>query len=432
MTKTADSPPEVPAKGPPTTVPAEVQRTTTLSQAISWILVLGFAVGTVFSAVNLISGLDVHDWARDAKAAGLTSALGITAVFLLVLTVLGGRDGVFASIIGKDSRYSTSKATVGLWVLFVSVTLPYLLMKALALYGTNSEKVTSLFEGSWEQYAVLIGGPAAAAVLAKGITTWKVDGGQLQKPPAEDLNVKQLGTNDEGSSSMSDAQYLLFNLIALLYASAAFIADGVWVEIPAPLLGLTSVSASLYVGAKAATRNAPLITAVAPAAGVAGTVVTVSGENFKPEEAPGSPTVLLGTSTAEIGTTDSQDSSVTFEVPADAAAGPTTITLVSSARVATRPTSFTVLPLTPTITGWTGNVALTADQDNTLNGTNLAPPPGGALVAKVNGFVVPSQVNADGTAVVLSIPGGFTLPTGGADVELVVNGTSTGTVRLTS
>ncbi|HEX2029703.1 MAG TPA: hypothetical protein VHF25_17115 [Nitriliruptorales bacterium] len=53
-------------------------------------------------------------------------------------------------------------------------------------------------------------------------------------------------------------------------------------EIPPVLLGLTSAAASVYVGNKAAHRNAPQITSVSPLTAKAGDHITAFGINFDP------------------------------------------------------------------------------------------------------------------------------------------------------
>jgi hypothetical protein len=71
---------------------------------------------------------------------------------------------------------------------------------------------------------------------------------------------------DDGTTDLGDLQYVIFNLITAVYFVAQFVnPNGSGLPtIPGTLLGLTSVSASLYVGKKAVSRNQPSITGVFP------------------------------------------------------------------------------------------------------------------------------------------------------------------------
>jgi hypothetical protein len=83
---------------------------------------------------------------------------------------------------------------------------------------------------------------------------------------------------------------VIFNLITAVYFVAQFVKpDGTGLPtIPDTLLGLTSVSAGLYVGKKAVTRSQPKITGVFPQPIHANTRFTILGEGLLAE--PSSPT----------------------------------------------------------------------------------------------------------------------------------------------
>ena len=69
-----------------------------------------------------------------------------------------------------------------------------------------------------DDYLLLLGGPVAAAVLAKGIVVSQLNNGTLTKTPAPDdapLRVGDLVSADDGSVDLVDFQYSRFNLIAL-------------------------------------------------------------------------------------------------------------------------------------------------------------------------------------------------------------------------
>ena len=130
-----------------------------------------------------------------------------------------------------------------------------------------------LHRGLAGSYLVLLGVPAAAGIAAKGITQQQVNsptGFKTTKPPHRRFDpfarITEIFSADDGSTDIADFQYLIFNLITGVYFVSQFLnPDGSGLPtIPDTLLGLTSVSAGLYVGKKAVTRNQPTITGVFP------------------------------------------------------------------------------------------------------------------------------------------------------------------------
>jgi hypothetical protein len=135
-------------------------------------------------------------------------------------------------------------------------------------------------------YLVLLGIPATAGVAAKVVTQTQVTNGTITKTPAVKpsdstivARLAQIFSGDDGTTDIGDFQYVVFNLITAAYFVATFIhkpSDGLPV-IPDTLLGLTSVSAALYVGKKAAGRSTPTISGVFPSTLRAGDTFTVTG-----------------------------------------------------------------------------------------------------------------------------------------------------------
>ena len=133
-------------------------------------------------------------------------------------------------------------------------------------------------------YLILLGVPGAAAVAAKQVTTNDVKGQGFKKPkPPIPPDVKQkhpvatrakaplvglaeIFSDDDGATDIGDFQYLIFNVITAVYFVAQFLhPDGKGLPtIPNTLLGLTGVSASVYIGKKAATDSSPTVTGVFP------------------------------------------------------------------------------------------------------------------------------------------------------------------------
>ena len=80
--------------------------------------------------------------------------------------------------------------------------------------------------------------------------------------------IAEIFSADDGTTDIGDFQYLIFNLVTAVYFVAQFLnPDGTGLPtIPDTLLGLTSVSAGLYVGKKAVTSSQPVGDGGVPAA----------------------------------------------------------------------------------------------------------------------------------------------------------------------
>jgi hypothetical protein len=132
------------------------------------------------------------------------------------------------------------------------------------------------FGGDWNPYFLLLGGPFAAAVAAKGIVTAKVQKDPTSKTNTTGASETAVDTtettqvdatagdiimNDNGDTDLVDTQYTLFTAVAIAYFVGTLVvttidyvhgsrADVGLPEIPSALLGLTSLSALTYVGNK--------------------------------------------------------------------------------------------------------------------------------------------------------------------------------------
>ncbi len=133
-----------------------------------------------------------------------------------------------------------------------------------------------LHAGLTGSYLVLLGVPAAAGVAAKGISQAQAQSSTAVKTVKTSIpggglrrfisRFAEIFSADDGSTDVGDFQYLIFNLITAVYFVSEFLrphGNGL-PTIPDTLLGLTSVSAGLYVGKKAVTRNQPTVTSVFP------------------------------------------------------------------------------------------------------------------------------------------------------------------------
>ena len=151
-----------------------------------------------------------------------------------------------------------------------------------------------LHTGLSGSYLVLLGVPGAAAIAAKGITQSQVNGSgyKTPKPPGGSdpiTRISEIFSADDGTTDIGDFQYLIFNVVTAVYFVAQFLnPDGSGLPtIPSTLLGLTSVSAGLYVGKKAITQSQPTVTGVFPLPLHDGQLFTVVGTGLT--EDPASP-----------------------------------------------------------------------------------------------------------------------------------------------
>lgn len=260
-----------------------------------WILVIAALAVVAF----LVGEASMH------SSSGIFVTAALAVVLFLALLEGAARlahSSFFTTVIlGQDNRTSTSKTFVLMWTLLVAWALVALLIAGEFLpldpcvaQATCVGNRIGLLQTGWAQflasgldgaYLVLLGIPAAAAVGAKAITQSKVDSGTTPVVPTSDADenlgsrVAQIFSADDGSTDIADLQYLIFNLITATYFVARVLRlTGVGLpHLPETLLGLTGVSAALYLGKKAATRTQPTITAVFPSFLRDGETITIIG-----------------------------------------------------------------------------------------------------------------------------------------------------------
>jgi hypothetical protein len=257
-----------------------------------------------------------------------------------------------ALYVGKDGRWSTSKVQALLWTYAVLFGLASLIVAAWLGDDMGWENQKKL--GLQEEYLILLGGPFAAAVLSKAITTQKVEEGTLPKPeatePAGTLGegVREVISDDTGDTDLVDTQYFLFNLLALGYFIGTFtfnLHDG-FPDLPDLLVGLTSVSAATYVAKKATERGAPSLSSVHPRKGRKDDVVDVWGRNIvlRIDDPPSPPQVEVGKerATVEIASeTRTEVDRIRVTIP-DLSPGETKIRAVTKAGTPTNELDFEV------------------------------------------------------------------------------------------
>jgi len=138
------------------------------------------------------------------------------------------------------------------------------------------------------------GGNFLASVILgqdKRTSTPKLTAGDDQKKVA--ARVAQIFSADDGTTDIGDFQYMIFNLVTATFFVAEFVRPSPQglPTIPDTLLGLTGVSAALYVGKKAATRTQPTITGVFPSILQAGATAVITGSGLTPDS--GAPAVRV-------------------------------------------------------------------------------------------------------------------------------------------
>jgi hypothetical protein len=155
-------------------------------------------------------------------------------------------------LVGDDNRVSTSKTAAVVWTYLIAMGLLSLVVTKWLGHPGAFNKATH--SGLGGQYALLLGGPLGAAILAKGIVGSQVNADATVKPANQNgPRPSELIANDVGNTDLGDFQYVLFNAVAIAYFVGTLLQspqDGL-PHMPDVLLGLTSVSAAGYVSKKA-------------------------------------------------------------------------------------------------------------------------------------------------------------------------------------
>jgi hypothetical protein len=362
---------------------------------------------------------------------GLAFACGVVGLALGVLTLIGWPDyGLWRGVIGADRRVSTSYLTTGLWTVLVAFFLAYLTgqtwfddksglfagflpSEPLANGMTPAQENTAPV---WDDYLVLLGGPFAALVFARGIVASKVQGQTVQKTVADDgtANLRQALTDDGGNIDLVDSQYLLFNIVALAYVIVAFATHNRLPQIPAVLLALTGSSAATYVVNKAVSNSAPTVTGVVPSSFRPGERIVITGTNLVPAGRTRPPTVTIGGKQALVDA-NATNARVTAIVPPGVPAGTQELLVTTAARatsdartvevLADEPRILAIDPPTPTI-GQPVTIrgsGFTSALDETTTCSVLI---GDALALTT----VPTRLASGLDEITVTVPAGVTLP----------------------
>jgi len=283
------------------------QSVVTASESIdnSWRRMAGVRLTLGLAVIGLVPGLvliigqlsDKRDWtwAGDELRYHAVAAAATALMWIIVGAIFGNaRGGLVRTIIGKGNRLSTSKLQIMLWTFAIS----YAFLLFIVYYIWKEQAVG--FDTLHADYLILLGGPFAAALLAQAATVSKVNGNELQQPDKPAPGTTDLVEDPSGNASTTDAQFLVFNLVALIYFYAALIQDSTSLpDLPDTLVGLTGLSALTYVGGKLTNANGPVIKSISIVSGNpdgslhADNVIRILGENFV--ASPTQPEVTLKT-----------------------------------------------------------------------------------------------------------------------------------------
>jgi hypothetical protein len=122
-------------------------------------------------------------------------------------------------------------------------------------------------------------------VLAKATVATRVAGGTLAKPQSDQPGrLSQLFTDDSDTPDVFDVQYVVFNIVAMVFVVVAFGRAGLstgFPAIPEGLLLLTGGPAAVYVSNKFMPGDAPQIFSVSPHTVRVGQSFTVLGQNLR-------------------------------------------------------------------------------------------------------------------------------------------------------
>jgi hypothetical protein len=230
-----------------------------------------------------------------------TVVLLILAIFL---TYAGRPKGAkapawYAVLLGKDGRLSTSKTVASAWTLVVTYVISVLILGQPKNLDWNAT-----LKHLAPNYLLFLGGPFAALVLAKATVVTRVSSGTLIKSPSADgaLRLSDLFNDDDGQPDLFDVQYVIFNVIAVVFVLSAFAraTSAGFPDIPGGLVLLTAGPAAVYTSNKFFGSNVPTISAVVPSSVRVGQSFRLMGQNFQPATPAGSagaPTLTVGAST---------------------------------------------------------------------------------------------------------------------------------------
>lgn len=183
------------------------------------------------------------------------------------------RSWMGALVVGIDNRTSTSKSIATAWTFLIA----WGLLSAVVALVLGADLTWPSLQ---EEYLLLLGGPFAAAILAKYATSSQAE----SKPDGEvgESSPAQLVTNDSGDTDLGDFQYVVFNVIGMAYFLSQFIGELAtgFPDLPPTLTGLMLTSTGGYAAKKLLAQEAATLISVVPVAAVQGGSADVFGMNL--------------------------------------------------------------------------------------------------------------------------------------------------------
>lgn len=297
-------------------------------------------------------------------------------------------------LVGTDNRVSTSKTAAALW----TVVLIYFIASMALIFGSQPDKYKALIQSISPLYLILLGGPFAAAVLAKSIVSNAADAGQLQKGQGSP-NVADVFSDDDGNTDLVDTQYIAFNILVAAIVVVQFANHPGYGApvIPGFLAALTGVSAATYVANKAVTTgNPPSISQVIPSQVRPEGQVTLYGQNFLAQgDNPKDVNVTVGGLLAQLddGATPTQ---LTFRVPPAAVTG--AVVVITPSGLSTAAAVAGGAGSSPTLTIIRDSIKVTSIDNPSVEA-------GGTFALSGSGFFNAADVDWQGSALAGSAQG---------------------------
>jgi hypothetical protein len=415
-------------------------------------------VGTVTSLGSTVKAAGAKHWGAE-ELLGLAIVAALIALAYLIKWVsrqrrtkqaqaavaagapAGAIQGADASrgglLMGWDKRLSTSKTVATVWTFVVAYMVIVILLVALRVDGSAKFFSDTLSKAS-DLYLVFLGGPYAAAVIAKvnassNASVQKSDGNGSIDPLA-------IISDDAGAINLYDFQYTLFNLVAIVAMILLFLGHpslGL-PDVPGFLATLTGGAALVYTTNKVANTNPPKLVSISPTSARVGEDVTLYGSSFlAPGKTDGSILVTIGENATQTTLTvpTINSGSATFAVPPAPGAASWPNDAAQTVKVATADAVDTgngvklrILADTPILESLS-RVQVTQGDPLAITGRNFIPPDGAilptvvardpnthALIAQFPGVAPPAPTD---TTLHVTVPADF-LAVGEASREVKI------------
>jgi hypothetical protein len=261
-------------------------------------VLLAILLGVPATAIAATSAAQPSHEAVEATRWGM--AIGLVALLVPLF--------IWRGVVKRHAEtkaLSTSKTIAAFWTYLVASIL---LGFVIAQFMDHPQALNAIQSGLAGDYAVLFGGPLGAAIISKRIwasgiqaaaaaagtstaAAAKADANASLEPSTVGSTVKSLVTNSAGDDDLGNLQYVLFNLVAMVFVIGTVFQKPTagLPNIPDVLLALTSVSAVGYVAKKAvpALKSSPA--PVQQSVGGASTSVAQGSQPAAPVVAPPPP-----------------------------------------------------------------------------------------------------------------------------------------------